>query len=278
MRRSWITSATVLLLLVATAPRAEAQFQGRFSVPKPAIGETYRVEFRVGLWDPSPDITVSTDALGPLGMQILGDQINAVTDLGFAQKRMKDWHLVLRPARKHKFNIEYLPIKYSADATLERDVVFNGSTFHVGVPISSSLSWNVWRFGYEYDFLYHDRWFVGGIIDVKYTDAKVAITSPVVTEAAAQRLPIPGVGGIVRVYPQKNVSFTAEATWFKLPERISNDYRGRYLDYDVYFTANFNNNFAAQAGYRSLDVDLRVKETTGAFALKGWYVGVVTRF
>jgi hypothetical protein len=268
----------VLLLLVATAPRAEAQFQGRFTVAKPAAGETYHVELRIGLWDPNPDITVSTDALGPMGMQILGDQISAVDDLGFTQKRMKDWQLVLRPARKHKFNIEYLPIKYDANTTLERDVVFNGATFHVGVPVTSSLSWNAWRFGYEYDFLYHDRWFVGGIIDVKYTDAKVSIASPLLNEVASEKLPIPAFGGVVRVYPQRNVSLTAQATYFKLPERISQDYRGRYVDYDLYLTANINNNFAAQAGYRSLDLDVRVKETTGAFALKGWYFGVVTRF
>jgi hypothetical protein len=278
MSRLRMTPTAFLLASLAIAAPAQAQYRGNFMVAKPATGETYHVEARIGLWSPSPNIVVSTDSLGPLGNVIFGDQIDAVTDLGFTSKRFPDFHLLLRPAKKHKFYADYIPIRYSAQTTLERDVVFGGTTFHVGVPVSSSLDWNAYRFGYEYDFLYHSRWFVGFIADVKYTNAKVALDTPVTNQSAAVRLPLPAIGGVVRVYPTSNVSITAEVTGFKLPERINPDYKGRYVDYDLYVSANFSDHYGAQTGYRSLSLNYLVKKNSGAFALKGWYFGFVARF
>ena len=77
-----------------------------------------------------------------------------------------------------------------------------------------------------------------------------------------------------------NISITGEFSAFKLPEKAlnSDDYSGKYYDFDLYGTVNFNDHLGAQLGYRSLDVFYKVKKDTGTMTLKGPYVGGVVRF
>jgi len=272
MPRQLFGSAVLLLAMFAAASPARAQYRG-YSTSAPVLGEPYWIEATIGLWNPAPDIKVTSESLG-----IPGDEIDAVADLGFLKTRFPDFRLILRPATKHKFRFSYIPIKYDAEATLRRSFVFNGLEFKVGLPVNSELDWKAYRVGYEYDFLYRDRWFAGLILDVKYTDARVALESPIDSEWAQARIPIPAIGGIVRVYVVPQVAITGEVTGFKLPESIDDDYRGRYLDIDIYGTVNFNRNLGAQVGYRSIDVGYTVKQDTGAFKVKGLYFSAVARF
>jgi hypothetical protein len=264
-------SSFVVAMLVASAP-ASAQYRG-YSVGDPATGEKYHVEARFGLWNPSPNLVVSSESLG-----IPGDRIDAVTDLGFTQKRFADIHLVLRPARKHKFLFDYIPISYTAEAVLKRNITFNGINYQVNLPVNSSLDWKAYRLGYEYDFIYRDRGFAGFILDVKYTNVRVDLKNPFNHDFAHAAAPIPALGGIVRLYPAANISVTAEVTGVKLPESIDKRYKGHWVDVDVYGTVNFSNNVGAQVGYRSLDVGYTIKRDYGAFLLKGFYVAGVARF
>jgi hypothetical protein len=264
-------SSLAFALLLAAAPVAA---QGRlYDVSNPATGERYKVEFSAGLWSPSPNILVSSAGFG-----IIGDEIDAVNDLGVTKSTFTDLRVVLRPSKKHKFRFSYVPIGYTAESTLHRKIDFNGIRYAVGLPVNSQLDWKTYRFGYELDFLYRDRWFVGLVLDAKYTDVNVVLDSPVNSEYVRARAPIPTIGGIVRFYPVANVAITGELTGFKLPESIDERYRGRYVDFDLNGTVNFNDNFGAQAGYRSLDVFFQIKDDTGSMTLKGLYVAGVARF
>ena len=89
---------------------------------------------------------------------------------------------MLRPGRKHKFRIAYTPIKYEGDVLLERTIIFNGIAFNVGLPIQTEFTWNTWRFGYEYDFVYTDRGFAGFIVEARYADAQLGLRSPLDNE------------------------------------------------------------------------------------------------
>ncbi|HEY3384052.1 MAG TPA: hypothetical protein VGK32_19990 [Vicinamibacterales bacterium] len=272
-----ITRVLVFLSVVAVvfgASSASAQYR-KAPINEPATGETYHVEFGVGLISPTPEMLVSSESLG-----IIGDQIDGVNDLGMSKTTFKEFRLVLRPFKKHKFRFGYIPINYSAEAILKRRIVFNGIAYNVGMPVNSSLDWKAMRFGYEYDFIYRDRGFVGLILEAKYTDVEVNLASPVDSEYARVRAPIPTIGGIVRVYPVANVAITGEVTGFKLPTSVdkANRYDGRYVDFDIYGTLNFTNNVGVQGGYRSLDVSYRVKTDTGSFKLSGPYIMGVARF
>jgi hypothetical protein len=263
----------VVVLAVSAAP-ASAQYR-RFATNTRATGETYHVEFGVGLWSPEPNMVVSSEALG-----LIGSQIDAVNDLGMQKGTFKEFRLVLRPAKKHKFLLDYIPVSYSAESTLKRSIVFNGVVYNVGLPVNSSLTWKMLHFGYEYDFIYRDRGFVGLILQGKYTDVEVNLRNPLNSDYAHVRAPIPAIGGIVRVYPFANVGLTGQVTGFKLPTSVDaqNRYDGKYIDFDLYATLNFTDKVGVQGGYRSQTVDYRVRADTGNFELKGPYIMGIARF
>lgn len=261
-------------LAIAPGSLAHAQFQ----VPSsdPATGENYHIEAQFGWWNPTPEIVVASESLG-----ILGTRIDLVGDLGIEQTRFKDFRLVGRPARKHRFRFSRTPINFVAETRLARTIVFNGIRFNVNVPVSTTLDFKAYRYGYEYDFVYTDRGFAGFIVEAKHTDVSVTLASPLSTEFARAKAPVPAIGGIGRVYVLENTSITGELTGFSLswlPDDLVEGNQGKYLEFDLYGTVNFTNNVGAQFGYRKLDVDYLVDEDFGDFNLKGWYFSGVVRF
>ena len=262
-----------VIALVSAGP-ADAQYR-KYPVAQAATGEAYHIELSGDLWKPSPALVVSSEQFG-----IVGTEIDAVNDLGFESTRFKELRVVLRPGKKHKFRFDYIPITFNAETTLRREIVFNGLRYRMNLPVNSSLQWKAYHAGYEYDFLYRDRWYVGVLLEAKYTDVNVALNSPGLSEYASVAAPIPAIGGVVRIYPMTNVSVTGEVTGFKLPTSVdkANRYDGKYIDFNIYGTVNLTNNFGAQVGYRSMDVMYRVKTDTGNFTLKGMYFGAVARF
>ncbi len=272
--------AVVLLALLCGGSAQPAAAQ--FTAPRPpadrAPGEVYWVELSADLWNPAPAVSVTSESLG-----IPGTPIDFVADLGIAKTRLKQFQLVLRPAKKHRFRVELTPIRYAADTVLERRLVFNGIAFQVGLPVQAAFDWRAWRFGYEYDFVYRKRGFVGVIVEAKYTDVQVSLDSVVAgtlvaSEFARARAPIPAVGGIGRVYVAPSTAVTFEVTGIGLPENLSKEYRAHYVEYDLYATVNFARNIGAQVGYRALDVGYQIDLDAGDFVLKGPYFGFVVRF
>jgi hypothetical protein len=259
----------VVLLLPAAAA---AQFAATpFS--DPATGERYHIEASGSLWNPPPNLEVASEALG-----ILGTRINAATDLGIKQKRLGELRFVLRPGLKHKFRISYLPMTYQAVSTVHRDFVFNGVRYGVNLPVTTDFSWRTWLLGYEYDFLYRDRWFVGFVVQAKATDVQVNLKAPIGSDFVRAQAPIPNIGGIGRVYVVPNISITGELVGFRIPDSVSEDYRAHYFDFDLYGTVNFNDYVGAQLGYRRLDLGYLIDRDQGDFEMKGIYFGGVVRY
>jgi hypothetical protein len=272
-RRSARFVAPLTLAVALAFPAGLAAQYGAVPGGDLAIGETYRVELTAGLWNPTPDMVVSSPALG-----IAGTDIDVVDDLGVVRKRFGEFKAVLRPGRQHKFRFQYIPMSYDASTTIRRDLVFNGATYRVGLPVSSALDWKSYRVGYEYDFFYRDRGFIGVLADVKYTDVRVELDSPLGLEFARARGPLPAIGVIGRGYVVRMASVTGEVTLFNLFGSLGDDYEGRYLDYDVYGTVNFTDHLGSQVGYRSIDVHYDAKGDTGTLKLGGLYFSGVLRF
>jgi hypothetical protein len=237
---------------------ARAQY-GATPFHDPATGETYHIEVGLELWNPPPNLQVASESLG-----IAGTTIDAATDLGVMQHHIVDLRMVLRPARKQKFRVNYLPMHYTAQSTVHRDFIFNGISYGVNLPVSTDLTWNTWLLGYEYDFLYTDRWFVGFVGEAKVTDVNVMLNSPIGSDFVAAKAPIPNLGGIVRVYVIPNISVTGELVGIKIPDRVSMTYRAHYVDFDLYGTVNFNKYAGVQLGYRRLDVGYTIHQDQGA--------------
>jgi hypothetical protein len=179
---SWTVAAAALFCVAAPAA---AQYKPR-AVDDPATGEKYHIEGGADLWFPSADIAISSEQLG-----IVGDQIDLKKDLGLIDTRFSALQLQLRPARSHKFFLNYTPIDYSQSTILNRDVVFNGIRYKLGLPVNSDLNWKTYEIGYEYDFVVKNWGFVGFDLEAKYTDVQVSLASPIATEFARAR-PDPG--------------------------------------------------------------------------------------
>jgi hypothetical protein len=267
----------VLVFLAAAAP-AFAQFKPR-PMNDPTSGEAYHIEGAVDLWIPTADILLASESLG-----IPGTTIDFKTDLGLTDQKFPAFHLELRPTKSNKFRFQLVPINFTQTATLRRDVIFNGQRYSVGLPVTSSLDWKAYRFGYEFDFISRSRGFAGFIVEAKYTDVTATLTVPAIAGRAAinefdqARAPIPAIGGTARFYVVPNISVTADITGFRLPDNVVKSASGHYVDVDIYGTMNFTNNFGVQAGYRSLDLGYAFKTDSGTFTLRGPYFGLVARY
>jgi hypothetical protein len=261
-----------LVVFVSAAP-AMAQFSVAPGQPTP--GERYHIEASAAFWNPQPDAFVSSESLG-----IPGDEISLADDLGIERKRITDLRLVLRPGAKHKFRFNYLPLKYSAEAVVRREFVFNGQRYRLGLPVNTTADLTTFRFGYEYDFFYRDRGYLGVLLDVKYTNVDVQLDSPIGSEFTSQVAPIPTIGIVGRGYIVPQVSITGEVSFFNIPDNLAEQIEadGRYLDYDFYGTVNFNRYVGAQVGVRSIDVSYFKDLDSGTLNFTGLYFGAVVRY
>lgn len=256
--------------LVLGAAPASAQYR---PPAEPAVGEDFKIEAALAWWNPDPTLIVNSTAIG-----IAGTDVNLVSDLGIEQKRFREVRLLLKPGRKHKFRLNYIPIAYTAEAQVQREFIFNGQRFRIGVPVNTDAKLTTWRVGYEYDFIAMSRGFAGVMLDVKYTDVDVTLATPVRTEFTRQAAPIPTIGFIGRGYPVPYISITGEFSYFKIPDALSEEFDGEYVDYDFYGTVNFNRNTGVNIGYRSIDVDYAAELDSGNLNFKGWYFAGVLRF
>ena len=276
--RTLFTGFCLAAGLMAAAPAA-AQY-GAHPVSDPATGERYHVEISGSLWDPSPQIVISSEAFG-----IAGSDVDFVKDFGIDKATFRQLKFVVRPATKHKFRFEYTPISYEAENTVTRTFIFNGQRYDIGLPVTSEIEWKAYRFSYEWDFLYRDRGFLGMLLETKFTDINATLSTAFAgvsdVEFAHARAPLPSIGIVGRVYPAPNISITGEFSgfWYHRNAVLENqDYGGKYYDFDVYGTVNFTDHFGVHGGYRSFDVFYKVKEDNGTMTLRGLYFGADVRF
>ena len=264
--------AALAAALICFAAPASAQYRPR-SVNDPPTGEKYHIEASAGYWFPSADITVSSEQLG-----IPGSQIDLKRDLGLTDQRFNVLTVELRPARAHKFRLNYIPVNYTQNTTLAQDIVFNGIRYSLGVPVNSVLDWKTYELTYEYDFVVKNWGYVGFDLQAKYTDVQVSLASPLAAEFAHARGPIPAIGGVARYYVVPNISITGEFSAFKIPDSIDSRYNAHYIDLDLYGTLNFTNNIGVKGGYRARDVGYLINSDSGSLTLKGIYFGAVVRY
>jgi hypothetical protein len=264
-------SIVALLSILFTASRADAQFSRPAAVPP---GEDFHLELGAMFWQPTPQLIIGTDALDALGSH----EVDFVREFAVDNKRFTEFRAVVHAARKHKFRFSYIPVHYEQDAVLQRRVTFGGRTFDIGLPANADLKWDLWRFGYEWDFVSRSRGLVGLITELKYNKVSANITSPIGNAAAEEKAPVPTLGLIGRGYLQQNLSVTAEFTAFKVPEGISDTFVAKFYDFDLYATGSLSRNLAVQGGYRRVSANYIVDDNTGDLKLKGLYFGGLIRF
>ena len=155
--------AVSALLLLLAAPAA-----AQYTMPtqsEPATGEKYNVEVAFGFWNPTPEIVFSSEQFGITGQrnQPLERPRCAAGDVSRFPRGAAPRHASTSSASSTS------PSSTRSTPCWPGSIVFNGIVYSVGLPVQGEFKWDAWRFGYEYDFIYRDRGFVGVIAEAKYT-------------------------------------------------------------------------------------------------------------
>lgn len=263
--------AGVAALATAWPARADAQYSAP-AFSQEAIGEKYHVEVGGTLWNPTPFGTVQSEQFG-----LIGSNIDLAKDLGFERARFKDLQIVLRPAKKHRFRIEYTPVTYTSETIFRREIVFNGIRYPVNIPVNAEFDWKVWRIGYEYDFVYRSRGFVGVLVEGRITQFGAQLQSALADEFTTARAPLPAIGIVGRAYVLPNVALNFQVTGLKIP-RISGKYEANYYDWDIHGTVNLTNYLGAEVGWRRMTTFLVLKHDSGDLKFQGMWFGAAVRY
>ena len=274
MRR--LTGLVFLLALIPGA--ASAQFA--VATPPPP-GENFHVELGAMLWWPEPAIVIGAGGLLP------GGAVDFVQDFGVETTRFTEFRAVLR-AGKNKFRFARVPMHYAAQAQLQRTIVFGGRTFDVNADATADLRWELWKLGYEYDFVKKGRGLLGFIVEVAHnkitTDVRATSSLGSASSLNEITVPVPTLGLVARVYPHKVLGITAEFSGFNAPGFIrdrlvdANEFDASYREFDIYATASISRFFGVQGGYRTIKADYTVDFDSGDLEMKGPYVGALIRF
>jgi hypothetical protein len=273
-----VTGVAVLLAVSMPAPAA-----AQFRVPVPdsgfrPVGERYHVEVAGTFWNPALFGRITSDSFDRIG-----DAIDLGDDLGYERTRLRDFRLVLRPTERVRLRLQRTPARYSAETTFDREIVFGGTSFPVSVPIISDFSWTVLRGGFEYDFLYRSRGFVGVLLEARYTqlDARLMTNTPFFTPAleavVTAKAPLPAIGLVGRAYVLPNVAVNLEVSGFRVP-RINDEVEANYLDWDVHGTVNLNEHVGVQVGWRRMSTYLATADDEGDLKFRGMWFGGALRY
>jgi hypothetical protein len=263
----WLTA------VVFFAPSVAAAQYGAPELNTGVPGEQYHFEVAGTIWNPNVSGIVSSQRLG-----ILGSNVDFVDDLGFERSSFKDLRIVLRPSKKSRFRIQYTPIEYTAETNLKRELVFNGQKFPLALPVQSEFDWKVWRLGYEYDFLYRERWFVGVLVEGRITQMKAELASPLQTEFTEVRAPLPALGFVGRAYPIPELAINFEMSMFRVPSETFPDVEANYYDWNIHGTFNVNRYVGLQVGWRRLTNFLVVEDDSADVKFQGLWFGGALRY
>lgn len=240
-------------------------------VSSPASAQSQIVEVGLRFWSASPEIALSTNGLTGVGL----NNVDFVQEFGLEDTRFREFRASV--GRGHKLRVSHVTFAYEASANIQRTIVFQGRTFTVGAPATTDVEWDLWTFGYEWDFLNNEGGFLGVVADLKYNRVKASIESPALTSAATTDVtaPVPTFGVVGRGYLGQAASVTAEFTGLS----ISRDtFEGKFYDFDVYGTVHLGKFLGVQGGYRSVDAHYLVDGDSGDLKMTGPYIGGVLRF
>ena len=269
---------TVLGAVLALAVPARAAAQTP-AASKPAnaeqpwaIGEKYKIEFSYTFWQPSLEGSVSSD-----GLDLVGSRVDLTGDLSLERTRFDDFRFVIRPAKKHRIKVKYTPITFTGNGTLTRDISFSGIVYPISLPVESRLEWKVFRVGYEWDFFYHPRGFIGVLVTGGFTTLDAGISSIIGSATAEGDAPLLEIGAAGRFYPIRHLAINVEGSGLKLTD-LAPDTALKTMSWDVSATYNITNNFGVSGGWRRLDTNLQLPSDSGELDFKGFWFGGSIRY
>jgi hypothetical protein len=143
-------------------------------------------------------------------LQANGTPADFVNDLGIAQRQPTFFgHLVFKPSRRHRIEVEGTPYSLHGLNTIDRSIVYQGRTFAVNQSVTSNATLNYVYAGYQYDLLSNSRGHFGLSLGGAYLNATGSLATNVTTNGMTtvvaatktQTFGIPLTGVEFRVFP-----------------------------------------------------------------------------
>ena len=287
-----LSAAAALGLLLPSPVRAQAaQPPAQPATPAPAttpaveppIGENYHFEVSGAMWATMPSTMLYSDTevvtSGTTSTTVTGTNVDFKQQLGVHDQKFAEIHLVVRLQPKHKIRFDFFPLYYKQSATPTTAFNFNGQSYIAGQAVTSSLYWNEWQLGYEYDVLTFDRGYIGGIAGVNYYAVSGQLADASQSSTAGVHIPMPGLGGTARYYVTPRVSVTGLFTGYLLPGGDTSTH-GHVMDVEGYATINVSKFVGIQGGYRWFNAVHRWDSPVnkGEFKIGGAFIGGTFRY
>jgi len=144
--------------------------------------ENFSFEAGLIFWKPSPEIVITSGALGT--------PVDFINTFAVEDKRFRSYRIVTK-AGKHKARFSTEHIKYDATTTLTQTIRFQGQTYTVGIPTTAELNWTLRRIGYEYDPVSTPRGFVGLVAYLNYNKMNAQLSAAdVATQIFERNIPV----------------------------------------------------------------------------------------
>ena len=218
---------------------------------------------------PSGDVAVS-------GSGITGTVIDVEDDLGLADSEDYFVEAALQLGDFRLF-AAYLPINFSGDSVLARDVSFNGETFFGKSRVESDVNIDLYEAGLAWYLVNIDdmpvRIQFGPEIAVKYIDAQVELQENLtgVHESASVGVPVPTLGARGRVAIADYLSVVGRVGYLQ--------YGGNsFMDVDAQVELSPLPMVGLFAGYRYLDIEVDDSDVLIDASFAGPYAGALVRF
>jgi len=205
---------------------------------------------------------------------IIGTNLDLVNDLGVDDlENFVEGRITLELGH-HNFRYAYMPLSWSGQATLTRDINFAGRTYPASTQVSTDTQIDYHRFSYRYDFIDTLQNRLGIIAEVKYFDGRVNLKDAAfgLDESTRLQIPIPAIG----VGAQMSIPLLA---------KVGAEITGMTLGSLAYvLDAEANVGFHplpfmdVSAGYRFLKFHIDKDDDVGSVTLKGPFVTISANF
>jgi len=140
----------------------------------------------------------------------------------------------------------YAPLQFTYKGTVDRDIVFQGETYLVGIPITATYKFNSYRLSYRYYILKNDKFDVGVGLTLKVRDALIGLRGGGLESQKTDLGVVPLINFNVHWKPTERFGLLLDGDALAAPQ-------GRAEEVLVAFTYKATDKFIVKAGYRILE-------------------------
>ena len=172
----------------------------------------------------------------------------------------------------NRISFTYVPYEYSGSKVLSQNVYFNGQEYTAAAQVNSKLDLYSYKLFYDHNFEINRYASVGLGAGVDVITTKTELDSALLSESKTVNLPIPLVGGRIKISPLNNISFIGKLQGFTIGSK------GYYyhVNAGVNYKAVGPLSIFADYVYDKIHVD--ASNVSGSIEFNGPEVGLRLRF